>query len=231
MDSLHGKLTFDGTGDIQVFLTKVEIQSSLKGYTGEKLAQAIAGRLEGPAFDVYLRMPSDDRKDASKIQAELLKEFERGKRNREEALNQLGKRSRQEGESAQNYAYKLKELVKLAYPSFENKVQDTIAKDYFVKGVHNDMQVALKSLKGFEESDINKIADETTRLELAGIKAIQCAGSRVTTVNQISDESTIINSIANKVIEKLQSTGLSAATGGIDEEEVNYAGMPRNAQY
>ena len=61
MDSLHGKLTFNGTGDIQVFLTKVEIQSSLKGYTEEKLAQAIASRLEGPAFDVYLRMSSEDR--------------------------------------------------------------------------------------------------------------------------------------------------------------------------
>lgn len=228
MDSIHGKLTFDGNGDIEVFLTKVEIQSSLKGYTGEKCAQAIASRLEGPAFDVYLRMSSDDRKDADKIKAELLKEFKRGKRNREEALDQLGKRSRQEGESAQNYAYKLKELVKLAYPSFQNKIQDTIAKDYFVKGAHNDMQVALKSLQGFEERDINKIADETTRLELAGIQAIQCVRSRVNTINQISDESTIINSIANKVIEKLQSTGLSAATGGIDEEAVNYAGMTKN---
>ena len=95
-----------------------------------------------------------------------------------------------------------------------------------MKGVHNDMQVALKSLKGFEESDINKISDETTR-----IKAIQCAGSRVNTINQIGDESTIINSIANKVTEKLQSTGLSAATGGIDEKEVNYAGMARNHAY
>ena len=89
MDSLHGKLTFDGTGDVQVFLTKVEIQNSLKGYTGESLAQAIASRLEGPAFDVYLRMSSDDRKDASKIKAELLKEFERGKRNREGASTNL----------------------------------------------------------------------------------------------------------------------------------------------
>lgn len=173
-------------------------------------------------------MSSEDRKDAAKIKTELLKEFERGKRNREEALDQLGKRSRQEGESAQNYAYKLKELVKLAYPSFENKIQETIAKDYFVKGVHNDMQVALKSLKEFEESGIIKIAEETTRLELAGIQAIQCVRSRVNAINQICDESTIINSIADKVIEKLQSTGLSAATGGIDEEEVNYAGITRS---
>ena len=122
--------------------------------------------------------------------------------------------------------------------------KDTIAKDYFVKGVHNDMQVALKSLKEFDEGDINKIADETARLELAGIHAIRCTGSRVNTVNQISNESTIINVIekviesdyagesesdrADKVIEKLQSTGLSAATGGIEEEEVNYAGMARH---
>ena len=105
MDSLHGKLTFDGNGGIKVFLAKVEIQSSSKGYTEEKCAQALAGRLEGPAFDLYLRMYSEDRKDAAKIKSELLKEFERGKRNREEALDQLGKRSRQEGESAQNYAY------------------------------------------------------------------------------------------------------------------------------
>ena len=147
------------------------------------------------------RMSSEDRKDADKIKAELLKEFERGKRNREEALDQLGKRSRQEGESAQNYAYKLKELVKLAYPSFENKIQETIAKDYFVKAVHNDMQVALKSLKEFEGSNIIKIADETTRLELAGIQAIQCVRSRVNTVDQICDESTIINSIAKKMME------------------------------
>ena len=61
------------------------------------------------------------------------------------------------------------------------------------------------------------------------IQTIQGVRSRVNTVNQISDESTIINSIANKVIEKLQSTGFSAATGGIDEEEVNYAGMTKNS--
>ena len=71
----------------------------MKSYTGEKCAQALASKLEGPAFDVYLRLSSDDRKDASKITAELLKEFERGRRNREEALCELSKRKREIGES------------------------------------------------------------------------------------------------------------------------------------
>ena len=70
----------------------------------------------------------------AKVKKELLKEFERSKRNREEALYELSKRKRRQCESAQNYEYKLMELVTLAYPTFENKTQETITKDYFVSG-------------------------------------------------------------------------------------------------
>ena len=123
MDSAQRKsATFDGTGDVCSFIAKVELYSSLKSYTGEKCAQALASKLQGPAFDVYLCLSSDDRKDASKITAELLKEFECGKRNREEALSELSKRKREIGESTQNFAYKILELVKLAYPKFESKI-------------------------------------------------------------------------------------------------------------
>ena len=106
----------------------------LKGYTGEKSARALASKLEVPAFNVSMRLADDDRKDPAKVKKELLKEFECGKINREEALNELSKRKRQQGESAQNYAYKLMELVKLAYPTFQNKTQESIAKDHFVSG-------------------------------------------------------------------------------------------------
>ena len=60
-------LCFTGNGDVQAFLTKVEIHAALKGYTGEELAQALASKLEGPAFDVYLRLSADDRKDPEKF--------------------------------------------------------------------------------------------------------------------------------------------------------------------
>ncbi len=228
MDSAQGKsATFDGTGDVRSFIAKVELYSSLKSYTGEKCAQALASKLEGPAFDVYLRLSSDDRKDAGKITAELLKEFERGRRNREEALSELSNRKREIGESTQNFAYKILQLVKLAYPKFESKTQETIARDYFVNGLHVDMQVALKSLEKFDDKKLNEIADEATRLELAGIQSLSVNKRfSANSVNPISDEK-IVDSIAEKVIEKLQATSLSSPGGGL-HEEVKFASTNYN---
>ena len=40
--------SFNGRGKVREFITKVELQSSLKGYTGLNAAQNIASRLEGP---------------------------------------------------------------------------------------------------------------------------------------------------------------------------------------
>ena len=77
----------------------------------------------------------------------------------------------QEDESPQTFAYKLVELVKLSYPTFADGVRLTISKDYYMRGVHPDMQVALKSWGQFETSDIHALATETVRLELAGIKS------------------------------------------------------------
>ncbi len=87
---------FNGTGDVKVFLTKISIHSSLKVYEGEKAAQNLASKLEGRAFDVYMRMSESDRKDVKKITDELLKEFERGKqdRNRNRRVEQKAKTTR-----------------------------------------------------------------------------------------------------------------------------------------
>ena len=225
---MEGKsTTFNGTGDVRSFITKVELYSSLKSYTGEKCAQALASKLEGPAFDVYLRLTSEDRKDVNKITAELLKEFERGRRNREEALSELSKRKRETGESTQYFAYKILELVKLAYPEFESKIQETIARDYFVNGLHVDMQVALKSLEKFANKKLNEIADEATRLELAGIQSLSVNKRfSANSVNSISNEE-VVESIAEKVIEKLQATSLSSH-GGEPHEEVKFASANYN---
>ena len=64
-------------------------------------------------------MSNDDKKDITKIKEELLTEFEKGQFNREEAVQELGKRVRKNDESSKTYAYKITELVKLAYPSLE----------------------------------------------------------------------------------------------------------------
>ena len=95
MDSNDKKhMNFNGTGNVEEFVKKVELHSSLKGYDAVKQAQNLAGRLSGPVFDVYLRLSADDQKDPSKIKEELFKEFKRGQQDREEAISELQCRRR-----------------------------------------------------------------------------------------------------------------------------------------
>ena len=42
-----------------------------------KKAQFAVNKLNGPAFDVYMRLSNDDKKDYDKLNVEMLKEFER----------------------------------------------------------------------------------------------------------------------------------------------------------
>ena len=192
---------FDGNGDIKEFITKVKLFSSLKGYSGEKSAQYLASKLDGRAFNVYLRLREEEQKNVDKIKEELLKEFERGQLNREEALVALSKRSRNPGENVHTHAYKLMELVKLAYPDFNNETRATLAKDYFVRGLHPDMQIALKSLEKFGDSNINTLAVETTRLQLAGIKSRyeECNSVNAINANNGIMPAEVLNSIAEKI--------------------------------
>ena len=61
-------------------------------------------------------------------------------------------------------------------------MRKTIAKDYFMRGVHPEMQIALKSGANFSTRDINALADETVRLELAGITS--CGKNNIVSSNK-----------------------------------------------
>ena len=214
------KVTFDGKTDVKNFLTKVELESSLKDYADEKKANFLASRLVGPAFDVYMRLSDEKKKSFDEIKAELKKEFERMQLNREEALSVLQNRSRGSEESPQTFEYKLKELVQLAYPDFTDDVRKKIAKDYYMKGIHPEMQIALKSRTTFATDDISTLVTETVRLTLAGVKSY----SKCTTTSEGCDSvdvvhatmpvqlpgasSDMINAIAEVVVSKLKETSL-----------------------
>ena len=230
------KVTFDGKSDVNSFLTKVELEVSLKDYADEKKANFLASRLMGPAFDVYMRLSAEKKKDFDEIKAELKKEFERGQLNREEALSVLQSRTQGPKESPQTFEYKLVELVKLAYPDFADNVRKTIAKDYFVKGVHPEMQVALKSRASFAEDDISVLATETVRLALAGVKSYSTCTSTSETCNSVDDvdapmpvqlssaSPNTINAIADVVVAKLK----EASIGGQDSATNGDAGFVSN---
>ena len=70
--------SFSGREDVKKFITKCDLHCEIKAYDEEKKAAFIAGRLEEPAFDVYMALPEDDKKDPEKMLSDFkmyIKEF------------------------------------------------------------------------------------------------------------------------------------------------------------
>ena len=101
---------------------------------------------------------------------ELLKEFNKGQSNRETAIKELNNQKLKPLELYATHAYKITELMKLAYPDFDENTRMTIAKDYFVNALSSDTQTALKSIASYPSKSLQYIVTETTRLKLAGGK-------------------------------------------------------------
>ena len=211
---------YDGTYDVRKFVAKVELEASLKNHADEKKAQYIASKLVGHAMDVYLRMSDEAKKDPEKVKTELLKEFERGQLNREEAITELDQRKRLPKESADTYAFKVIELVKLAYPTFQDDVRQSLAKDYFVRGLSSELQLAVKSVQGFTGMDVKGVAQEAVRLELAGVGMNRAAAAAANSCDGMYD------AIAERVIQRLGNTSISAVLD--DEGDVNNVGYRGN---
>ena len=226
MDSQKSYRVYDGKTDVRKFVTRVDLEGSLKDYNAEKKAQYIASKLVGPAMDVYLRLTDDEKKDPEKLKAELLKEFERGQLNREEAISELDSRKRLTGESAETFAFKVVELVKLAYPTFQDNVRQSLAKDYFVRGLSNELQLALKSTKEYPTMTVKEAATEAVRLELAGV------GEKKPVAGAINSCDEMVNAIAEKVLMKLGDLRVTTdADNGGDTAINNATYSPRRGNY
>ena len=163
---------FNGKGDANSFIVKTELYIKLKKLEDEDAPMLLASRLEEPAFNVYLRMSDDDKKNIETIKTELRKQYETGNRDREEALSLLHSCHRNENESTEDYAYRIKRLVRLAYPTFADANQQVHEKYVFLHGLHPEMQVKLKGLSNFDTIDMKTLVDTTVRLEIAGVKTV-----------------------------------------------------------
>ena len=130
-----------------------------------------------------------------------------GWQDREVATHELTTRRRKPEGSPQTFAFTIMELLRLAYPLYDNTNQETIAKDYFMKGIHPKMQIALKSLPHFSELLINEVAKDTVCLHLAGIESYSAphvAKSCMSMANGSSDvQKDLADSIIDKVVAKM----------------------------
>ena len=76
----------------------------------------MAGYLEQPAFNVYLRMTPDDQEDIERLETELKRQFEVGQINRGDAQSLLNLRIRKDDETISDYAFDVKRRTGLAPP-------------------------------------------------------------------------------------------------------------------
>ena len=208
---------FNGEGDVKVFIEKVGLYAAVKEYDEEKHAKLLGSYLQPPAFDVFARLSNEQKKNPEAIKTELLKEFDRAEINREEALKQLNSRGLLPTESFATFSYKLSEMVKLAYPNFNNGTRSTIAKDFFVKGMTSEMQIALKSIANFDDKSLNEVVTETTRLDIAGVKSRRCENTSVLEVS--SGESSLVKAVANEVMRCLKVINSDIADAKTSKEE------------
>ena len=131
----------------------------------------LASRLQEPAFNVYMRLSNDDKKDVEKIKTELRREYETGNRDREQALSLLASRLRKDEESLQDFAFSISRLVRLAYPNaaFTEAIRGVHEKDYFVRGLHPELQLKVKTLEKFDELGMKDLINNAVRFEVAGV--------------------------------------------------------------
>ena len=190
---------FDGQGDVVEFVSRVEIHGKMKGYTEEKLAYCLAEKLRDAAFNVFLRMEEEDKKDFEKVKAALYKEFKKEERNREEAVAQLSRRKRLANETIPTFTYHVTQLVKYAYPSFDAGHKDKLAKDNFVNGLSETMQLWLKSSPGFSAKTVKEAADLAESFEIAGVNP-----TVKTEILKVAESNPLVDEIADKVIAKLK---------------------------
>ena len=210
MASASNTKLYDGTSEVEAFITRVELKAQIKGYNDEKRAQYMASQLaEGHALNVYLKLSIDDRKDCEKIKDSLRKEFDAAHRNREVAIDKLFKHKPEKGESPSSFAYRLMELAKLAYSGLPDASQMAIVKDHFVAAQSREMQVALKSLTDYDAKSITDIAKDVTRLQTAGVQttdtSVRREESGIYSVEHVEGNDTaLVDKIADKVVNKLK---------------------------
>ena len=87
------------------------------------------------------------------------------------AIEELRHRTRSKDEKAEVFAHKIQELVKNAYPKFDDPSKESLAKDHYVSGLEADMQKELRKLTDFEDKTLADLVKQTTYFEIAGANA------------------------------------------------------------
>ena len=85
------------------------------------------------------------------------------KKRQKESLFELVVRTRRTDETIEQYAINIRTLVHGAYPQFSDLAREVMAKEYFVKGLDEQLKHLLKSSENFACMDVDELVAVVTQ--------------------------------------------------------------------
>lgn len=162
--------TFNGTGDIAAWLTRVELVSKMT--KNADLASLIPLHLEGGALAVYMEMAEDVKSDGEKLKNKLLDVFGDG------AFRSFGKlvTLRYQGDSVEVYAHQLKTFARLV--GLTGDAQNIVVKYAFIRGFPESVGINLQQIPDIKNVPLQVVIERARILmenKMEGLDAINAS--------------------------------------------------------
>lgn len=169
-DIKQGIASFNGRGDVTVWLKKIKLVAKLRGITD--LHALIPLFLDGAAFALYEELPVASKDDAGKIEAALLTAFAMNKFQAYEALQR--RRWKGESETVDEYLSDLRKLARLAGIKDEEMIRCA-----FVVGFPAEISAQLRSSQRALSCGVEELLERARMLIVQVEPDVTCAAAGV----------------------------------------------------
>lgn len=129
--------TYDGTTELNSYITQFEMTSELNDWSYEKKALQLAVSLRGRAAEILNDIPTDRRRDYNLIIENLVDRFQ-PQNQRKLHVAKLRARIRRRNESLDDLANDIKKMTRLAYPDLSMKCKEEMALECFAEALNDD---------------------------------------------------------------------------------------------
>ncbi|KAF7643047.1 hypothetical protein LDENG_00246110 [Lucifuga dentata] len=126
---------YNRDGPLDTYLIQVHMAAQLNGWTDGETAVHLALALEGKALQNLSDLNPEEQLNCAALMASLEQRFGQPTYH-DDARTQLSSRARREGESLGVFAADLRFLTRCGYPSFPPTVQEELALQAFIQGLH-----------------------------------------------------------------------------------------------
>lgn len=150
--------TYDGTDDLDEYLTQFNIVSELNGWNYASKSLFLASSIVGSARAILCELDSEKRRDFDAIVTALQNRY--GSVHRAEIFrSQLQARHLERNETIPELAQSVKKLTRKAYPSASSEVVELLALDFFIDALPDaDIRLRLREVGPKSISEAERIA-------------------------------------------------------------------------